>query len=253
MDLFLLAIAGDIAGDIAADLLTSTPDFQVYLQLYCQAVKQGCTSAAYIGIRASDIAFPSVTLPDGTEYNYIYLVSCSGKVGRNAAGTAMLQCIDMAAAPMPSCAEKHASINAQLGFELRYGIVRAADVEQYKQVQQHPSGLFNAATAFNTAVVQPHAVGLCKGPALHTVKASHISAAAKRHVLGRGQPQATLLLDFQRRLYRATSERIASRRLRPAVSLCLYALVHAVHCLLQDEVLAMPASTLAWSASKTCT
>ncbi|DBA89376.1 TPA: hypothetical protein ACH3X1_016237 [Trebouxia sp. C0004] len=146
----------------------------------------------------------------------MYYVSCSRKVSQNTAGTAILQQINMAVPPNPACAAKHATIQEMVGCEVRYGMVRHADAEQYQKQQNSSSGLFNAPESFKTAVMRPHASGFCKGPALHPVKAYHISAAAKRQVLGRGQPQAALLLDFQRHLYADKKAWSTKERLRPA-------------------------------------
>ena len=111
------------AGDVPADVIVRNPEFKCYLQLYCQGVRQGCSSAVHIGIRGSDLAYPRVTLDDGTAYSHIYLVSCSGKVMNTSAGTAILQNINMACPPSPTCADKHRSINTELRCQLRYGMV----------------------------------------------------------------------------------------------------------------------------------
>lgn len=107
-----------LAGDITAEKLVEKKDFQVYLKMYCQAIKNGCRNAAWLGIRANDLVYPNVTLPDGTEYTYVYVISCQGEVTKNARGSSVLVKVDMAVAPDLSCCEKHASIERHKGHLL---------------------------------------------------------------------------------------------------------------------------------------
>ena len=56
--------------------------------------------------QTSALGCPSTTLADGTSYSNIYCASCSSKVSQNAAGTAILQHMNMAVPPavLPSAA-----------------------------------------------------------------------------------------------------------------------------------------------------
>ena len=166
-----------LAGDITAEKLVEKKDFQVYLKMYCQAIKNGCRNAAWLGIRANDLVYPNVTLPDATEYTYVYLISCQGEVTKNARGSSVLVKVDMAVAPDLSCCEKHARIERHKGHAIRDGRMLAADAQQWAQLHPKPGGLFNASAAVLTTTTRPHATGLLAGPSLHT---RHLTSLASR-------------------------------------------------------------------------
>ena len=216
-------------GDKSAAYLVQKQDFQVYMNLYCQAIYNGCPNAGRLGIRASDLAFPNISLPDGTQYTYMYLVSCQGAVTKSARGSHILVGQQLAQSPSMSCAEKHAIINQTKGYTVRYGRLRRADAEQWAQLHPNPGGLFNASAAVAAATMRPHAKGLLAGPRLHTVKAAHVAAASKRSVFGVGQQQETFLNDVYRAQWKAMLDRIRQSKLRPAVC-SLTCIVFCLRC-----------------------
>ena len=46
---------------VPGDIVAQKPDLQVYLYLYCQVVRSGCTYAPFVGIRASGSTYPNIT------------------------------------------------------------------------------------------------------------------------------------------------------------------------------------------------
>lgn len=205
------------------------------MQLYCRAIRKGCTSAQEIAIRASDLAYP-ITLADGTLASNIYLISCRGTIVRNARGTPILQSISKTESPSPSCADQHAAVNETDRCEHRYGMLRAADAEQYRQRQRNPTVMLNGSDALRAVAVKPHASGLCQGPSLHPISTRHVAASAKRHVPGTGQSQALLLLEFQKGLFAETKAHAVRERMRPSVSLSFQCLVLAAWCLMTGMI-----------------
>ena len=159
--------------------------------MYCQAVKYGCPNAGFLGIRASDLAHPNVTLSDDTKYTEVYFISSQGEATKNARGSSVLFKVHMALAPDVSCLDKHASIERKQGCDVRR--MRIPDAEQWTRLHPHSGGLFNAPAAAITAIMRQHAPGLLAGPSLHTVKAAHISSSAKQQVFGVGQPPEAVL------------------------------------------------------------
>ena len=124
-----------LAGDIPAERLVRNMDFQVYMKMYCQGIKFGCPNAALLGIRASDLVHPSITLPDGTKYTYVYFISCQGEVTKKGTGQQALNKYDYTCKPDLSCAELHAKIEKSKGHAVRYGRMRAADARHFPACQ----------------------------------------------------------------------------------------------------------------------
>lgn len=173
-------------GEQTAGYLVQKQDFQVWMQLSCQAIQNGGPNSGCLGIRASDLAFPNITLPHGTEYTYVYIISCQGTVTTDATGSRVLLDYQLAQSPEVSCAEMHALIAQQNDYLIRYGGLHRANAEQRAQMQPNSGGVVNAApaAAAATATTHPHAQGLQSGPSLHPIRAVHGARAPKWHVLG---------------------------------------------------------------------
>ena len=209
---FLIALClADVVS--AYEVAHSKKSFLMYLKLHCQAISQGCTATALLGIFGDDLANPCAQLADGTEYSCIYLINCRGDVKVNSAGQHCSVNVQRTLAPEPTCVVHHGNINQRVGAEVRFGLQRAADKQQRAILNTHPTGLFNASAAVRTANTAPHAEGLCKGPRLNTTKAAHMAAAQKREVFGTGQKAASVILELQDKHHAALKERIAKEKI----------------------------------------
>ena len=104
-----------LAGDIPAECLVRNMNFQVYLKMYCQGIRFACPNAALLGIRASDLVHPSITLPDGTKYTYVYFIICRGEVTKKGTGQQTLNQYDDTCAPDLSCTASHVLIEKSQG------------------------------------------------------------------------------------------------------------------------------------------
>ena len=207
-----------LAGDIPAERLAR--NMNAYLKMYCQGIKFGCPNAALLGICAGDLVHPSIILPDSTKYTYVYFISCQGEVTKKGTRQQALNQYGYTCTPDLSCAKLHAKIEKSEGHAVQYGRMQAAYAQQWAKLHPQSGGLFNASAAVTAAIMRPHAPGLLAGPSLHTVRAAHVSTAAKQQVFGLGEPPETVLNTLHRLQWDAMMQRQQAQKMRPGV--CLY-------------------------------